>query len=114
MVVSHAFYAFDPVTPGSLSPAISTDLLRDELDFDGLAISDDIGAGAIVAVSEPADAAVKAIGAGIDLVQVADPGDVGAVRRALLVAVEDGTLSEDRLREAAGRVLELKRGLGSR
>lgn len=113
-VISHAFYGgFDPVTPASLSPAIATDLLRDEAGFDGVAISDDIGAGAVAAVSTPADAAVRAIGAGIDLVQVADPRDVEPVRRALLTALGDGTLSEERLREAAGRVLALQRDLAS-
>ncbi len=114
VVVSHGLYSsFDAVTPASLLPAITTDLLRDEVGFDGLAISDDIGAGAITATSTPAAAAVEAINAGIDLVQVADPGDVQPVRRALLAAVEDGTLSEERLREAAGRVLALKRELAA-
>ena len=110
-VVSHAFYAMDPVTPASLSPAVSTELLRDEAGFDGVAISDDIGAGAITAVSTPADAAVQALAAGIDLVQVADPRYVEPVRRAIRTALDDGTLSEARLREAAGRVLALKRSL---
>jgi beta-N-acetylhexosaminidase len=111
-VVSHAFYATDPVTPGSLSPAIATDLLRKRARFDGVAISDDIGAGAITATGEPADAAVKALAAGIDLVQVADPDEVEPVRRAIRSALEDGTLDESRLREAAGRVLKLQRQYG--
>ncbi len=111
-VVSHGFYASDPVTPGTLSPAIATDLLRKRARFDGVAISDDIGAGAITATGDPADAAVGALAAGIDLVQVADPGQVEPVRRAIRAALEDGTLSEDRLREAAGRVLKLQRQVG--
>ena len=112
LVVSHSLYsAFDSVTPASLSPEIATGLLRDELGFEGVAISDDIGAGAIEAASPPADAAVEAVNAGIDLVQVADPRDVEPVRAALLAAAEDGTISEERLQEAAGRVLALKRKL---
>jgi beta-N-acetylhexosaminidase len=111
VVVSHAFYAMDPVTPGSLARAVSTKLLRDTAKFDGVAISDDIGAGAITATATPGDAAVQALEAGIDLVQVANPGDVEEVRRALRGALEDGTLSEDRLRQAAGRVLALRRSL---
>ena len=110
VVVSHSLYsAYDSVSPASLQPEIVTGLLRDELGFDGVAISDDIGAGAIEAVSRPADAAVEAVNAGIDLVQVADPKDVEPVREALLAAVDDGTLSEQRLQEAASRVLALKR-----
>jgi beta-N-acetylhexosaminidase len=110
-VISHAFYALDPVVPASLSRAVSTDLLRDTAGFDGVAISDDLGAGAITAVMTPPDAAVQALNAGIDLLQVADPGDVEPVRRALKAAVADGKLSEERLREAAGRVLALKKSL---
>jgi beta-N-acetylhexosaminidase len=112
-VVSHAFYAMDPVTPGTLSRPVSTDLLRNRAHFDGVAISDDIGAGAITAVGPPEDAAVKALAAGIDLVQVADPDSVEPVRRAIRAALEDGTLSEDRLRQAAGRVLALRRSLAA-
>ncbi len=107
-VVSHGLYtAYDPVTPASLSPAIATGLLRDELGFEGVAISDDIGAGAISAVTDPGSAAVEALNAGIDLVQVADPADVEPVRKALEAAVASGELSPERLQEAADRVAEL-------
>jgi beta-N-acetylhexosaminidase len=111
-VISHAFYAPDPATPGSLSPAVATNLLRKRAHFDGVAISDDIGAGAITATGDPADAAVRALAAGVDLVQVADPDQVEPVRRAIRAALEDGTLDEGRLREAAGRVLKLQRKYG--
>lgn len=112
VVVSTAFYsAYDPVTPAALTPAITTDLLRDDLGFEGVAISDDLTGGAVTAVNTPGDAAVRALAAGIDLVQVSDPGKVEDVRAALIAAVEDGTLDPERLREAAGRVEELKRGL---
>ena len=112
-VVSHGLYAaYDPVTPASLSPAIVTDLLRDDLGFEGAAISDDIGAGAVTAVTDPGSAAVEALNAGIDLVQVADPADVDPVRKALAAALASGELSEDRLREAAARVADLREGSG--
>lgn len=112
VVVSSAFYsAYDPVTPAALTPAITTDLLRGDLGFEGVAISDDLTSGAVSAVNTPGDAAVRAIAAGIDLVQVSDPGDVEDVRKALIAAVEDGTLDPARLREAAGRVDDLTRGL---
>ncbi len=110
-VVSHAFYAYDPATPASLSTAVSTDLLRGELGFEGVAISDDLDAGAIAAVSTPGDAAVRALAAGIDLVQVSDPRQVEPARQAIAAALEDGGLSRARLREAAGRVLDLQRSL---
>ena len=107
-VVSHGLYtAYDPVTPASLSPAIVTGLLREDLGYTGVAISDDIGAGAISATTDPGSAAVEALNAGIDLVQVADPADVNPVREALAAALASGDLDEDRIREAAARVAEL-------
>lgn len=113
VVVSHGLYAaFDPVTPASLSRPITTGLLRDDLGFEGVAISDDLGAGAIGAVTDPGTAAVQAVDAGIDLVQVANPADVESVRKALEAAVEDGTLSEDRLAEAGERIAQLSESLG--
>ena len=107
-VVSHGLYtAYDPVTPASLSPAIVTGLLREDLGYTGVAISDDIGAGAISATTDPGAAAVDAMGAGIDLIQVADPADVDPVREALAAALASGELDEVRVREAAARVAEL-------
>ena len=108
VVVGHGLYAaYDPVTPASLSSAIATDLLRGDLGFEGVAISDDIGAGAVEAVTDPGDAAVEALSAGIDLVQVTDPADVERVRRALLAAVEAGELPAERLEEASRRIARL-------
>lgn len=113
VVVSSAFYsAYDPVTPASLTPAITTDLLREDLGFEGVAISDDLTDAAITAVNTPGDAAVRALGAGIDLVQVSDTGAAADVRKAIVAAVEDGTLDPERLREAARRVEDLRRELG--
>jgi beta-N-acetylhexosaminidase len=108
--LSHSFYAaYDPVTPAALSEPVTTGLLRDELDYDGLAITDDLGAGAIKAGYTVSEAAVAAIQAGADLIQIASPEDQAGVRDALLQAVQSGAIDEARLAEAAGRVLELKR-----
>jgi beta-N-acetylhexosaminidase len=111
--LSLSFYAaYDPVTPAALSEAVATGLLRDQLGFDGLAVTDDLGAGAIKAGYTVPEAAVAAIQAGADMVQIASPEDQDGVREALLEAVRSGAISEERLAEAAGRVLELKRGRG--
>jgi beta-N-acetylhexosaminidase len=111
--LSLSFYAaYDPVTPAALSEAVATGLLRGELGYDGLAITDDLGAGAIKAGYAVPEAAVAAIRAGADMVQIASPQDQRGVREALLGAVRSGAISEERLAEAAGRVLELKRSRG--
>jgi len=109
VVLSHAFYsAFDPITPASLAPEIATGLLREELGFEGLAITDDLGAGAIRSGYTTEEAAVLAIAAGADMVQIRDPSAVIRVRKALIAALAGGQISRERLDEAAARVLELK------
>lgn len=113
VVVSNAFYAaFDPVVPASLSSEVLGGLLRDELGFRGVAITDDLGAGSIRSQTTPAEAAVRAIRNGADMVQVADPDQAGAVVAALRVAAGEGAIPEDRLNQATARVLELKRKAG--
>ena len=114
VVLSHAFFAaYDPVTPASQTPAIVSGLLRRRLGFEGAAITDDLTAGAITALGPVRDAAVASIQAGADLLLIERPGKVQEVTRdALLRAARDGTIAPERLDEAVGRVLELKRRLG--
>jgi beta-N-acetylhexosaminidase len=113
LVISLALYsAYDAVTPGALAPAVVDGLLREELGFKGVAITDDLGAGAVKATYRVHDAAVAALRAGSDLIQVVSPADQGRVREALLAAVESGEVSSERLAQAAARVLDMKRELG--
>ncbi len=127
VVLSHAFYAaFDAVTPASLSSLVTHDLLRDDLGFEGVAITDDLGAGAIKARGAASEvggksprggsavtaAAIAALQAGADLLMISAPEDQAGVTDALIEAVGTGDISEDRLDEAVGRVLVLKQQLG--
>jgi beta-N-acetylhexosaminidase len=113
VVLSLAFYsAYDAVTPGALAPEIVTDLLRRELDYPGLAITDDLGAGAVKAAYSVPEASVAALEAGADMIQIGLVDDQAGVRDALLRAVRSGQIPESRLADAAGRVLELKREIG--
>jgi beta-N-acetylhexosaminidase len=65
VVLSLALYtAYDPVTPGALAEPVATGLLRDELGFEGVAITDDLGAGAVRAGRSVAKAAVEAVAGG--------------------------------------------------
>lgn len=100
--------------PATLSPDIMTGLLRDELGFAGVIISDDMQMGAIVAEYGPEEAAIAAINAGVDIVLLAnqqgdyDTGRVYRVRDAIVQAVADGRIAEGRIREAAERIRRLK------
>jgi beta-N-acetylhexosaminidase len=114
VVLSHAFFAsFEAVTPASQVPAIVTRLLRERLRFQGVAITDDLSAGAIAALGPIRDAAVAALAAGADLLLIERAGEAQEVTRAaLLRAVRSGEVPRARLDEAAGRVLRLKQELG--
>lgn len=114
VVLGHAAYATDDfVTPASLSRAIATGLLRDELGFRGVAITDDLAAPAVTAIAPVPDAAIEAIRAGADLVYVSGPrGDAEAAYRAVLDAAREGKIPRARIDEALLRTLKAKRELG--
>jgi beta-N-acetylhexosaminidase len=114
IVISNASYATDDfVTPATQSKAISTDLLRGEMRFTGVAIADDLSQPAITSSMSVADAAVQAIVAGSDLVYISGParGQEGAYQ-ALLKAARSGAIPRARLDEAVTRVLTLKQEYG--
>lgn len=107
-----AYAAYDPVTPAALSPDVINDVLRDQYGFDGVAITDDLSSGAITAGIGPAEAAVEAIAAGADLVQIGDPTDAAQALTALAAAIQSADIPAARINEAVGRVLALKRRIG--
>lgn len=106
MVAHVAVKALDPGVPASVSPTVLQTLLRDELGFDGVAITDSQGMGPIFATYGPGEGAVRSLLAGDDLV-LNSPNPTKA-RRAVTRAVRDGRLSTDRLLEAATRVTALR------
>ena len=103
MMTAHVAYpALDPSgVPATYSAAIVRDLLRRELGFDGLVVTDAlVMEGALQGLHET-EGAVRALQAGCDLLLY--PKDVAAVARALSAAVASGALDADRLDEAAMR-----------
>ncbi|MET0823906.1 MAG: glycoside hydrolase family 3 N-terminal domain-containing protein, partial [Solirubrobacterales bacterium] len=111
--LSLAFYvAYDPATPAALSARVTTGLLREGLGFEGVAITDDLGAGAVRAGYSAPKAAVFALAAGADLIRIDAPGNQRGVAEAIVAAVESGSLPLARLQQAAARVVELKRTRG--
>ena len=91
--------------PATISRELLQTLLRQELGFDGVIVSDATGMMGFASRLPPAERAVAAINAGIDLYLDTKP-DVDYP--ALLAAVRDGRLPEERVKEAARRVLSLK------
>lgn len=95
--------------PSSLSSNFINTLLRGTLQFDGLAITDDLEMGAIVKNYGIGDACKMAVGAGIDMLAIcADPQAIREGHRAVLDAVSCGELSEDRIDESLVRIAALK------
>ncbi len=108
VVSSAAFTSYDPVTPAAVLPEVVRDLLRFQLRFRGVAMTDALTGLAIAQGGLPSEAAVDAVRAGIDMVRVDAPEDRAAVYAALLDAVKRRRIPPARLREAVARVLELK------
>nr|WP_239133921.1 glycoside hydrolase family 3 N-terminal domain-containing protein [Rugosimonospora africana] len=97
--------AIDPTVPATFSAAVLTELLRGQLGFTGVAITDALRM-APAQRWPPGEAAVRALLAGNDL--LLQPPDLAAARRGLLDALRSGKLPAERLIEAATRVLALK------
>jgi beta-N-acetylhexosaminidase len=102
----------------TLSPRIVTGLLREQLGYRGLVVTDGLDMGAIVVTVGMAEAAVLAIAAGADALCLGgfEAGEDLAtlVRDALVRAVREGRLAEERLAEAAGRVAATARTANAR
>jgi beta-N-acetylhexosaminidase len=114
VVLGHGLYPIDDfAAPASLSRRIATDLLRRELRFRGLAITDDLADPAITAVESVPEASVRALKAGADMLFISGPsGDQQAAYVAVLRAVRTKEVSRRRLDEALLRILSAKRRYG--
>ena len=92
--------------PATLSHTVVTDILRGELGFEGLAITDSLSMGAVTDSWAPGEAAVLALEAGCDLLLM--PQGLREAFDAVLAAVESGALTEKRIDESVRRILECK------
>ena len=95
------------MTPSSVSYEAVNGILRNELNFEGVVITDSLSMGAVTNTYTPGDAAIKAIEAGCDMLLC--PYDLRKAFGALVNAVENGTVSEERIDESVRRILTLKR-----
>ena len=98
--------------PSSLSYGFITRMLREELFFDGLVITDDLEMGAIVKNYGIGDACKMAVMAGADMLSIcADPNAVREGFNAVLAAVESGKISIERLDESVARIAAAKKNI---
>ena len=96
--------------PASVSGQLVTGLLRGELGFDGLIVTDSFQMEAITGRFAPGEAAVTAIEAGVDIILM--PEDADAAVQGLKDALEDGRLTQERIDESVLRILKCKLGPG--
>ena len=113
MISSARYPALDPSSPAMFSRPIVTGLLRIRLGFEGLIVSDDLGAAVAVRAVPVGDRAVRFIAAGGDLVLSVRTGDAGPMTRALVRKAARSNAFAHRLDDAARHVLidKVRRGL---
>jgi beta-N-acetylhexosaminidase len=114
IMTAHVYYEAlqpQPDMPASLSSAIINDLLREQLGYDGLVITDALDMDAIDTVYTPAEAAIRAVQAGNDLILLGahvSPRTHRASMQAVYDAVQNGTISEARIDASVARILAAK------
>ena len=108
VMVSHNIVkCFDEENPASISPEIHR-ILREELGFEGVILTDDLGMEGVKKYSDE-DVAVMAVLAGNDMLI---SSDYKLQYEAVLAAVQDGRISEERLDESVYRILRMKMSMG--
>lgn len=99
----------DSTFPSSMSHEIITSILRDQFQYDGVVMTDDMTMNAIIDNHEIGQAAVQAVKAGNDIVLIAhDYNNVLKAMEAIEKSVNDGEISEERINESVYRILALK------
>ncbi|ROR89704.1 glycoside hydrolase family 3 protein [Nocardioides aurantiacus] len=105
-----AVRAVDRGVPASISRKVTTGLLRRDLGFQGLVVTDALDMQGVQRLAPGPRAAVRALRAGADVLLM--PPDPRAARDAIVRAVRQGDLSRARLAEAAARMVDTMHGLG--
>ena len=104
--------ALDPTPnmPATLSPRILSDLLRKEIGFKGLLVTDAMDMGGVTTLYSPEEAALKAVQAGVDM--ILNSPEPEAVMDALIQSAKKGEIQAARIDESVRRILEAKARLG--
>jgi beta-N-acetylhexosaminidase len=124
IMVTHVMVpAYDPSAPASLSPVLIDQVLRGQLGYQGIVITDAMDGGGLLQfmqqqdytdpVQAIAEASVRAILAGNDIVECPiEPDRLAAVVAALTTAIQSGRISQERLRQSLRRIVALKVHMG--
>jgi len=119
-MVTHVIVpAYDPHAPASLSPVLIDQVLRGQLGYQGVVITDAMDAQGLLQFMQQqgytnpaqaiAEASVRAILAGNDIVECPiEPNRLAAVVAAITTAVKSGRISQERLRQSLHRIIALK------
>ena len=110
VMVGHLIVPDIDEVPATLSYKIATGILRDELKFEGVAITDSFEMEYIADNYSVDDAVVMSVKAGMDM--ILQPKDMASAVNSIEQAVADGELSEDRIDESVRRILTLKESRG--
>jgi beta-N-acetylhexosaminidase len=113
LMVSSAVYSkIDASRAAVFSPAVVTSLLREQIRFRGLIVSDDLGRAVQVAAIAPGERAVRFFSAGGDIVLTADPATLGPMIDAVVSAIADDPGLAARVTDSQRRILEAKNQAG--
>ncbi len=113
VMMSMAVYAkIDAVRPAVFSPAVIDGMLRTDLGFDGVVVSDDLGAARQVSAVAVGDRATRFVAAGGDLVLTVDPATLPVMYAALLARARADAGFRIRVEQSAQRILLAKHRLG--
>ena len=109
VMVGHLLYpAIDPNHPSSLSPA-AIKLLRRDLGFEGIIVTDDLAMKGANGGGPPSRAAVEAVGAGADMLVISgSPQQQADAYDAVFAAVRSGEIPRESVRESVGRIMKVK------
>lgn len=114
VMVAHILLSkIDSTNPASFSKAVINDILRNQLNFNGVVITDDMAMGAIVKNYNIGEASVKSVVAGSDIILVShNYENEVTVISSLKKAVENGIITKERIDESVYRILKLKQKYG--
>lgn len=111
IMVSHIILnEVDSSNPASLSKIVISDLLRKDLEFDKVVITDDMSMGAITSIMSIEEACIKSIEAGCDILLLGNAyEEIEQVINSIKLKLYNGEISEEHINKSVNRILELKK-----